>query len=243
MKSHRTLGYLGLAWALSYVPIHVYWALGGLATSFGIVDMQPGWAAANWGACVVIVGAGLTCLSLEQRWGQLLPHAVRYGTAWVGGVFGLTHWLLFTVVAVLRLSGMIDYSTGRSTVAQQRAFDWANLGYFELWFGVMGVLLILCAQRSRARQRRVEHVPISLWGRVGTALTLAGLATVVLGVFTFDPWAFVGYGPALLGLGLLTLIVNYKREIGNETPQMGISGRGLGHHIRRTAHLLGNRTH
>lgn len=213
MQSHRTIGYVGFGWALSYVPIHVYWALGGLTTSFGIVDMQPGWAAANWGACLMIVGAGLTCLSLEQRWGRLLPHAVRYGTAWLGGVFGLAHWLLFTVECGLRVSGVIDYPSGHSTPAQQRAFDWANLGYFELWFGVMGVLLIVCAQRSRARQRLVEHTPASSLLRVATVLTLAGLAAVVWGIFTFNPWIFVGYGPTLFGVGVLTLIVDSRKAV------------------------------
>ncbi|HEY2520780.1 MAG TPA: hypothetical protein VGJ19_11750 [Streptosporangiaceae bacterium] len=38
-----------------------------------------------------------------------------------------------------------------ASAEQLRAFDWANLGYFELWFGVMGALLIVCASRSDSR--------------------------------------------------------------------------------------------
>ena len=71
--SARNLGYLGLGWALAYIPVHVYWALGGLSTPIGITGHQPGFRAANWGACVVIAGAALTCLTLTQRWGAALP--------------------------------------------------------------------------------------------------------------------------------------------------------------------------
>ena len=40
--STRNLGYLGLGWALAYIPVHVYWALGGLSTPIGITGHQPG---------------------------------------------------------------------------------------------------------------------------------------------------------------------------------------------------------
>lgn len=43
------------------------------------------------------------------------------------------------------------------------------------------------------------------WRLGGTVLTLAGLSTVIWGVFTFDPWTFAGYVPALMAVGLLTL--------------------------------------
>lgn len=241
--SSRGLGYVGLGWALSYLPIHVYWAVGGLTSSIGITGAQPAWRAANWGACVVIVGAGLTCLSLEQPWGRILPHAVRYGTAWVGGLFGIAHWVLYTSFCSLRLAGVVGYPSGHPTAAQLRRFDWANLAYFELWFGVMGVLLIVCAQRSRRRERLSERRPISAWRRVGTVFTLAGLATVVWGVFTFDAWLFAGYGPAALGAGLLILLNTDQERTNNEGPHLGVPRRGLGHRLRRPARVLGDRSH
>jgi hypothetical protein len=78
--STRNLGYIGLGWALAYVPVHVYWALGGLSTPIGITGHQPGFRVANWGASVVIVGAALTCLTLTQRWGAALPAMCRAKT-------------------------------------------------------------------------------------------------------------------------------------------------------------------
>ena len=64
-----------------------------------------------------------------------------------------------------------------------RHFDWANLGYFELWFAVMGVLLIACA-RARQGTRTVTRPTARarlVAVRVGTALSLAGIATAHLG--------------------------------------------------------------
>lgn len=209
--STRALGNLGFAWALGYVPIHVYWALGGRSTPIGITGQQSGFRMANWGACVVIVGAGLTCLALTRRWGAVLPSALRRGTAWTGGVFALAHWALYSTFCGLRLAGAVGYPTdGRLTERQLHNFDWANLGYFELWFAVMGVLLIVCARRDKALQvlrRTTGRGRPSIAVRVGTALTLAGVGTVVWGVFTFAPWIFAVYGPAVLATGLAILTV------------------------------------
>ena len=203
----RALGTIGLTWALAYVPIHVYWALGGTSTPIGITGTQSGFRVANWGACVVIVGAGLTFLALTRPWGERLPGALLRGTAWVGGLFALAHWLLYTAFCVLRVAGAMGYPVDADASPEQlRAFDWANLGYFELWFGVIGALLIVCARRSAAIEGLRPRLPMRPARRVGLALSLGGILLVLCGVFTFDPWTFALYGPALLGVGLLTSI-------------------------------------
>ncbi len=213
--SIRNLGYLGLGWALAYIPVHVYWALGGLSTPIGITGHQPGFRAANWGACVVIAGAALTCLTLTQRWGAALPASLRRGTAWVGGVFGLAHWALYTTYCALRVAGAVGYpGDGDLTGQQMRNFDWANLGYFELWFGVMGVLLIACARRNKALEvlrRGAGADRRATWpARFGIGLSLTGIAVVVWGVFTFHPWVFAGWGPAVLAAGLAILVLGNR---------------------------------
>ena len=209
--STHTLGTLGLAWALGYVPIHLYWALGGLSTPIGVTGHQSGFRMANWGACLLIAGAGLTCLALTRRWGAVLPAALRRGVAWTGGVFALAHWALYSTFCGLRVAGVIGYPTDASlTERQMRHFDWANLGYFELWFAVMGVLLIACARRDKALQLLrgpTGRARTSVAVRVGTALSLAGIATLIWGVFTFAPWIFAVSGPAVLATGLAILTV------------------------------------
>ncbi|HEU5006372.1 MAG TPA: hypothetical protein VFT67_05345 [Jatrophihabitantaceae bacterium] len=226
----RTLGRAGFWWALAYVPIHVYWGLGGSSTPIGITGAQDDFAVANWGACVVITGAGLVCLSLTSRWGQLLPAALRRGTAWVGGAAALAHWVLFTVASTLRLVGVVGYpSHGDVTAAQLRGFDWANLAYFELWFGVMGVLLVLCARRDRALEAlRGRPMPLTRTARLGTGLSLAGIGVVVWGVFTFDAWLFVAVGPAVLaaGLGILASVGGGGAVLGGHAPGRSVARGG-----------------
>jgi hypothetical protein len=166
---------------------------------------------ANWGACVLIAGAGLTCLALTRRWGAVLPPALRRGTAWTGGVFALAHWALYSTFCGLRLAGVIGYPTdGRLTGRQMHHFDWANLGYFELWFALMGVLLIACARRDKALhvlRGATGRARSSVAARLGTAFSLAGIATVIWGVFRFAPWIFAVCGPAVLATGLAILTV------------------------------------
>lgn len=205
--STRTLGRVGMAWALAYLPIHVYWALGGTSTPIGITGDQPGFRAANWGACVVILGAGLTCLSLTAPWGEVIPAGLRRGAAAIGGVLGLLHWLLYAGYSTLRVAGLVGYpSDAHATAAQLRRFDWANLGYFELWFGVMGVLLLVCARRHRRLELvRGRPLPLTWAERTATALCLAGIAVIVWGVFAFNGWLFAAAGPVVLAAGLLAL--------------------------------------
>lgn len=202
--STRTLGYAGLVWALSYLPIHVYWALGGTNDRIGITGSQAHFEAANWGACVVILGAGLVSLSLTSSWGDRLPGQLRRGVAWVGGVFGLAHWVMYTAYCSLRLADVVAYPDDLDlTQHQLRGFDWANVAYFELWFGVMGTLLIMAARRHRASG--AQDAPLTMRERAGTAVSLAGVLVVLWGVFTFDPWLFAVVGPVVLGLGVLAL--------------------------------------
>jgi hypothetical protein len=298
IRRRRWLGYAGFGWALSNIPIHIYWALGGLTTSIGITTSGHDFRIANWGASLVILGAGLTCLALVQRWGEVLPRALLHGTAWVGGVLGIVHSLAFGTGEVLRLAGIVSYPDRTDfTLRQLQNFDWANLLYFEPWFAVMGVLLIgssLSARRraraaaadtgssSRMWTRRVGWArPVSVavlgiaallhlawasgaglliparagdaaprlvelgqigsyrladsvaaallaalalavargwpvgWRLGGTTLTLAGLFTVIWGVYTFDPWTFAGYGPALIAAGLLTLFARIASSPGS----------------------------
>lgn len=200
----RRLGYFAAVWALSYLPVHVYWALGGTAAWIG-VPSDAGWRAANWGASIVIAGAALTALSLVQPWGERVPGSLRRGIAGLGGSVAITHWALFSVMAVLHLTRALGYPRdAHQTAAQLRHFDWANLLYFEPWFVVMGILLIACARRQRATAP--AETPLSARRRIGVVLTIGGIGVIVLGVLTFDPLVFAALGPALMGVGLVVLV-------------------------------------
>ncbi|WP_163573668.1 hypothetical protein [Fodinicola feengrottensis] len=78
-STKRWSGYAGLVWALAYIPIHIYWAFGGSAAFLGLARTNADFQIANWGASVVLLGAGLTAFALVRPWGRLLP---RWGGCW-----------------------------------------------------------------------------------------------------------------------------------------------------------------
>jgi len=200
-------GYAGCAWALAYVPIHVYWALTGSAWPFNelpesLSDAQ--WRQANWGACAVIVGAAVVSLALVQHWGRRLPRPLLLGVAWVGAVFAVLHWVAFSAAILLNMIGVTD---GAVTT-----FDRWNLFAFEPWFLGMGLLLAGAAAQNTRRLKqfdvaRILSVPRSLGEIASAALILGGAVAVLVGVMTFHVWAYAVVGPCLFGIGMLIRVV------------------------------------
>lgn len=206
------VAYAGVAWAASYLPVHLYWAVGGTWSAIGIHAVSTRFALANVAACIVIAGAGLTCLSLVQRWGSLLPGWVRHGTAWFGGVFALLHAVVFGAMAVARLVGALPYPTpGAVSTAELHAYDVANLVYFEPWFAIMGALLIASSRFGRRHRLAISagHGVASL---VASALLLAGVVASVVGTYMFQVWLFGVVGPALLLAGLAVMVADSRGE-------------------------------
>ncbi len=203
-RARASLGYAGCAWALAYVPIHLYWALTGSAWPFGelpesLSDSQ--WRQANWGACVVIAGAAVISLALVQPWGRRLPRSMLIGVTGVGAVFALLHWVAFSAVTILKMSGV--------TAGAVSSFDRWNLFVFEPWFLGMGLLLGGAAVQNRRRHQEIPvsgpgAVPRSVGEITSLALILSGALVVLVGVMTFFVWAFAVAGPGLIGIGVLT---------------------------------------
>ncbi len=205
---------VGVAWALAYLPIHVYWAL---TASFWPAGDLPAsldpeqWKVANWGASVVIVGAALVCLALDRPWGDLLPRRMLLGFGYVGAVFAILHWGLISAQTVFIVAG----ATERSATS----FDRWNLYVFEPWFLGMGILL---AVATAHRARRPRALPTSdsstapaaqrLAGVVAAVLVLSGLVVVLFGVMSFSVWTFALYGPALIAAGLGLHLLSLRRR-------------------------------
>ncbi|MPZ62823.1 MAG: DUF3995 domain-containing protein [Propionibacteriales bacterium] len=209
-RRSRLLTWAGALWALQYIPIHVYWAMGGTTGFLGIEDLGEDFQTANWAASVVIAGAGLVSLSLVQSWGRLVPSAVRHGLAWVGGIVAIVHGIAFAVPSALRLAGVLDYRTDPDFTSDQlRNLDWANLLYFEPWFTIMGILLIVGSQSVRRHSRDVPRD-----GRVlrGTAYTLliVGIFVAVWGVFTFDVLTYLLPGVVLTAAGFALALFAHR---------------------------------
>ncbi|WP_163509382.1 DUF3995 domain-containing protein [Fodinicola acaciae] len=203
--TRRWGGYAGFWWALAYVPIHVYWAFGGSAAFLGLTRSTPEFALANWGACVVIVGAALVSLALVRDWGRLAPRWALQGTAWIGAVAGILHWAASTTVALTRLSGP----------------DWWNLLVFEPWFLLMGIFLIVAAIQNLRLFPRGERSG----GVVPATFLLGGLIVVLWGVYTFNAWLFLLYGPAIMLAGLV--IAWAAKRITGARRSSRVAGRAL----------------
>lgn len=199
------VAHAGVVWAASYLPVHLYWAAGGTWSAIGIDTVSTRFALANIAACIVIAGAGLTCLSLVQRWGSLLPGWLRHGTAWFGALFGLLHAAVFGAAAVMRLVADQYPTGGAVSAAELHAYDIANLAYFEPWFAVMGALLIASSLYGRRHRLAVSDTH-GAYPLVASALLLAGVVASVVGTYAFQFWLFGGVGPALLLAGVGVMI-------------------------------------
>jgi len=203
---------VGIAWALTYLPIHLYWALSG--------DVWPmeelpealeaaQWKQANWGASVIIVGAALVCLALDRSWADVLPRLIVLGIGYVGAAFAVLHWLVFSAESALRMVGVVEQPV--------TSFTRWNLFVFEPWFLGMGILLFLAA-RHRARRPRPESAaePASkaarLAGAVSAGLILGGVFVVLLGVMIFSVVTFVVIGPAFMLAGLVLQVLLCQRR-------------------------------
>jgi hypothetical protein len=203
-------GYAGAAWALAYVPIHLYWALGGGAAFLGVPDPDAAFRTANWGASVVLAGAALVSLALVRPEGRVVPGWMLLGVAWVGSVASLLHWVTLSAVAVLHLTGAVEVqaAAGRS-VEQLLAYDRWNLLVFEPWFLGMGLLLAAAAGQHR-RLRPAERVGPP--PRVGAWAGYAGVVWAAATGVAARSWA-VGALAAVAALLLLALARPWGRRL------------------------------
>lgn len=207
-------GYAGCAWALVYVPIHVYWALTGSLGPFGELpaNLDPSqWQQANWGASIVIIGAAVFSLALVRPWGRRLPRRILLGMAWLGAAFAVLHWVAFSTGTVLNMTGVTDGAVV--------TFDRWNLFVFEPWFLGMGILLAVAAMQYSRREQEAAIPgaarPQSSIGLGFVALIVGGSLVVLAGVMTFDARAYAVAGPGLIALGLLGSLATRRHRLRN----------------------------
>ena len=204
---------MGCAWAVAYVPIHVYWAVTGSTWPLGELaglDYST-WRATNWAASVVITGAAVVSLALVRPWGRRLPRWMLLGVAALAGGFAVLHAVGRSTQILLLMAGV-----GNGPVT---TFDRLDLLVFEPWFLVMGVLLVVAARQHARRNReagsdRSAPAPASRAGMASAAMVLIGAFVILVGVMTFEPWVYAAAGPVLLGGGLLGRLLTRRRSAG-----------------------------
>ena len=142
--------YLAALVALAGIPIHLYWALGGTwglpggAATAGL----PGLHATNAIVSVLLaVGAALV-FGLSRPCARRPPALVMLTPLWLGSVVSVSHGLYGMVTKGLYVAGAhsaVSYPEPL-TAAQKNHAALLDLGVFELWFLIQGLLLLFAGR-------------------------------------------------------------------------------------------------
>ena len=153
--------YLAALVALAGVPIHLYWALGGTwglpggAATAGL----PGLHATNAIVSVLLAAGAALLFGLTRPWARRPPALVMLTPLWLGSVVSVSHGLYGVVTKGLYLAGAqsaVSYPEPL-TDAQKNHAALLDLGVFEPWFLLQGLLLLLAGRwfaRTAAGRRR-----------------------------------------------------------------------------------------
>jgi hypothetical protein len=142
--------YLAALVAVAGIPIHLYWALGGtwgLPGAAATADL-PGLRATNAIVSVLLaVGAALV-FGLSMPWARRPPAVVLLTPLWLGSVVSISHGLYGMVTKGLFVAGAqsaVSYPEPL-TAAQKNHAALLDLGLFEPWFLLQGLLLLLAGR-------------------------------------------------------------------------------------------------
>ena len=153
--------YLAALAALAGIPIHLYWALGGTwglpggAATAGL----PGLRATNAIVSVLLAAGAALVFGLSRPWARRPPALVMLMPLWLGSVVSLSHGLYGLVTKGLYVAGAhsaVSYPEPL-TAAQKNHAALLDLGVFEPWFLIQGLLLLFAGRwfaRTAAGRRR-----------------------------------------------------------------------------------------
>ncbi len=171
--------YLAALVALAGIPIHLYWALGGtwgLPGGAATADL-PGLHAIV--SVLLAVGAALV-FGLTRPWARRPPAPVMLTPLWLGSVVCISHGLYGLATKGLYAAGVHSAVSWPEplTAAQKNLAALRDLGVFEPWFLVQGLLLLFAGRwfaRTATGRRRWTLSLIA-----GTVLAVAfGVALTV----------------------------------------------------------------
>jgi len=142
--------YLAALVALAGIPIHLYWALGGTwglpggATTPGL----PGLHTTNAIVSVLLAAGAALVFGLSMPWARRPPAVVMLTPLWLGSVVSVSHALYGMVTKGLYVAGAqsaVSYPEPL-TAAQKNHAALLDLGLFEPWFLIQGLLLLLAGR-------------------------------------------------------------------------------------------------
>ena len=181
--------YLAALVALAGIPIHLYWAFGGtwgLPGGAATADL-PGLHATNAIVLVLLAGGAALLFGLTRPWARRPPALVMLALIWPGSVLCISHGLYGLVTKGLCAAGAHSVVSWPEplTAAQKNLAALRDLGVFEPWFLVQGLLLLFAgrwfARTTTGRRRWTLSLAAAtvLAGAFGVALTAAHQRFVV----------------------------------------------------------------
>jgi hypothetical protein len=174
---------------IAFIPIHVYWAMGGTFWLPAAV-LSPSYTTAlqlaNWGVSVLLAIGAAVVLALTRTVGRRVHPALLLAPIWVGSAVCGSHAVFGFVTKTLYLAGMhgaVNFpalpgvSEAEAAAANHTAAV-LDLAVFEPWFLIEGVLLLLAGRQFLRTPKARRWWTASLI--VGTALiVLFGAALAV----------------------------------------------------------------
>jgi len=139
--------YLAALVALAGIPVHLYWALGGI---WGLPggEATAGLHATNAIVSVPLAAGAALVFGLSRSWARRPPALVMLTPLLVGSVVSVSHGLYGMVTKGLYVAGAhsaVSYPEPL-TAAQKNHAALLDLGVFEPWFLIQGLLLLLAGR-------------------------------------------------------------------------------------------------
>ena len=142
--------YLAALVALAGIPIHLYWALGGTWGIPGGAAMAglPGLHATNAIVSVLLAAGAALVFGLSRPWARRPSALVMLTPLWLGSVVSVSHGLYGMITKGLYVAGAhsaVSYPEPL-TAAQKNHTALLDLGVFEPWFLIQGLLLLFAGR-------------------------------------------------------------------------------------------------
>jgi Protein of unknown function (DUF3995) len=190
--SRTVWAYSAFWFTVLFIPIHVYWAMGGtfwLPAAALIPANKPAVQVANWAVTVLLAIGAAIALALARPAGRRVHPALLLAPIWIGSVVCVSHAIFGFITKGLYLGGVqgaVNFPAlpGVSAPAAAAANHTAavlDLAVFEPWFLIEGALLLLAGRQflrtPTARRWWTMSVIIgtTLIGVFGTLLTVSNL--------------------------------------------------------------------
>ena len=150
-RRRRLLIYLSGLAALTAIPIHLYWALGGTWGLPGGAETAglPGIRATNTAVSVLLACGAAYLYALTRPWTRRRPALLRLAPVWGASVVCISHGLFGIFTKALYVAGMhaaVSWPEHDLTAAQKNLAALRDLTVFEPWFLLQGLLLALAGR-------------------------------------------------------------------------------------------------